>query len=109
MGLLQMFNRFVDSRYALREELDEVREDVKIIKSDTVELKSVMNFIKWAVLATVPITAIATNVTQEVKDQFKQENTVQQQKQNQKDPQIIEIDGNRFLIFPNGSVKPISK
>ena len=90
-------HRYVDSRYALKEELEEVRDDVKIIKSDTVELKSVMNFIKWLILATVPVTAIITNVGQEIKDNIKDTGPRPDVDQQQ---QVIEWGGEKFLIVP---------
>lgn len=87
-------NRYVDSRYALREELDEVRDDVKGIKADTVELKSVMNFIKWLIVATVPITAIITNFGEGVREQLDGPMPVKEQK-----VEIFETsDGQKYLL-----------
>ena len=97
-----MFGRdkYVDSRYALKEEVDEVKADVKIIKADTVELKSVMNFIKWLILATVPVTALVTNLGAELKDSIKNEPEVQIQRQQMKPVtgQVLEHEGKIYLV-----------
>lgn len=101
-------NRFVDSRYALKEELDEVKEDVKIIKRDTVELKSVMNLIKWLVMATVPITAIFTSLAEEFRQELKGP-MPQQTIERKKDTgfQIIKIGGQNYIIQSDGTLIPI--
>lgn len=96
-------NRFVDSRYALKEELDEVKEDVKIIKRDTVELKSVMNLIKWLIMATVPVTALFTSLAEEFRHTIKAPESQPKIEQ----LKIVDVEGKKFIIQPNGTVTPV--
>lgn len=89
----------VDPRYALREELEEVKEDVKRIKEDTLELKTIGNFIKWIVVVSIPLIPIITSVVEEVKDSAitnQVENKVEEQNK------IIQIEGKPYLVTPDG-------
>lgn len=92
----------VDSRYALKEELDEVKEDVKRIKEDTVELKTIGNFIKWIVVVSIPLIPIITSIVEELKDTAIHNEADQHIIEHRQQNQIIKMDGKSYLLTPDG-------
>ena len=60
----KMFGRNLDSKYALKEELEDVRNCLQKLQTETVEIKTGINIAKWLLAGAIAVIPVITNIIQ---------------------------------------------